>query len=749
MLRWFGRYHKMARLWQLVLEIILQLNWSDPHSYVRCCKRFLAAVVMLPIVLALVACNHDQKPQWNVLLVTFDTTRADFIGSYGKESANTPTLDGMAASGTLFEQAMSSNPVTQPSHSTILTGTYPMTHGVRDNGLFKLPEASETLAEILAANGYRTGAAIGGFPLVKSFGLDQGFEFYDDQLTAVRQDHRGRPARRSRATWYDERPAGHVNDAILPWLREPNDKPFFTWIHYWDPHHPHIAPPPYGQQFAHDPFQGEIAYADQSLGVILDDLEFRGELERTIIVMTSDHGESRGQHHEETHAFLAYNPTLHVPLIMQVPGGPKGKRVLERVGTVDIVPTILDLLGIETPEAIQGRSLVGLINQPAEDQPRNRRRYYSESMSPRFSHGFGELRALYWGPYKLIHGPRSELFDLTADPGELHDLIESKTQVQEEMHAGLVDFVDQHASPVAVGATHDFDDSVRRRLAALGYLSTSDDSDSTVAETLRTDGIPPQDRVTVVNLQQRLRQLLGTGQYLQAERILLELLEPYPDHAFYQAKLALVYLGLNRVDQAAALVDATLDIDSAHAADYLDVAAALFEDGERDRGLAMAKRIAQSVPTANVFLVLAKIQAESGDNAAVLGAIENALELEPEHLGARLELAQLHIEGSRLGAAEELLVKLLSEHPVHPEANLRYAQLLMAKGQPGQAVSRLDRMLILWPGSCGIHLQRFEMLIDHGLSPRIESAHEELKEHCRDQKTLTRATDLMKKNNAT
>ncbi len=201
----------------------------------------MRTAILLAAVLLLGGCGR--RP-WNVLLVTFDTTRADFIGCYGKESARTENLDRLAAEGFLFENAMASNPVTQPAHSTILTGTYPMLHGVRDNMLFHLPDERATLAEILAPHGYRTGAAIGGFPLVRSFGLDQGFEHYDDDLTAGRLDHRGRPVQRDRATWYDERPAGHVNDAILPWLRQVRPQPFFAWIHHWDPHEPLIAPPP-------------------------------------------------------------------------------------------------------------------------------------------------------------------------------------------------------------------------------------------------------------------------------------------------------------------------------------------------------------------------------------------------------------------------------------------------------------------------------------------------------------------------
>ena len=227
--------------------------------------RFAAGLTLLLLLtLGLAACGR-QRP-WNVLLFTFDTTRADFLGCYGKETARTPNLDRLAAEGFLFEHHYASNPVTQASHSTILTGLYPMVHGVRDNTFFHLPDERRTLAEMLRDAGYATGAAVGGFPLTREFGTAQGFDFYDDDLTAASSDFRGRPGPRRFATWYDERPAAHVNDAIRPWLRERGGEPFFVWLHYWDPHEPHIAPAPYGQLFANDPYSGEIAYADESLG---------------------------------------------------------------------------------------------------------------------------------------------------------------------------------------------------------------------------------------------------------------------------------------------------------------------------------------------------------------------------------------------------------------------------------------------------------------------------------------------------
>ena len=261
---------------------------------------------------------------WNVLLVTFDTTRADHIGCYGNERIQTPTLDGLAKDGVRFARALSAVPITEPSHSTIITGRYPIAHGVRDNGLFVLGDDQLTLAEILKSHGYDTAAAIGAYPLLSRFGLNQGFDLYDDHLTGIYEDWRGERTVPKQELFFDERRAAQVNEAILPWLEEHaktgDGKPFFAWVHYFDAHQPFDPAPPYDQLYADDLYDGEIAYADSRLGFLLDRLKQLGELDRTLVVMTADHGEGLGEHDELTHAILAYDSTLHVPLIIRPPG---------------------------------------------------------------------------------------------------------------------------------------------------------------------------------------------------------------------------------------------------------------------------------------------------------------------------------------------------------------------------------------------------------------------------------------------
>lgn len=682
----------------------------------------------------------------NVVLFTFDTTRADFLGCYGKETARTPHLDRMAAEGVLFERASASNPVTQASHSTILTGTYPMAHGVRDNILFKLAEERETLAEMLAGHGYATGAAIGGFPLVASFGSGQGFEFYDDDLEASREDARGRPARRRQNTWYDERPAGHVNDAIRPWLREHiesrPEQPFFVWLHYWDPHEPHIAPPPYAQIFAHDTYQGEIAYADQNLGELLQELEEAGELERTLVVMTADHGEGRMEHNEMTHAFLAYETCVHVPLIFRGPGLASGRRIPGRVGTVDIVPTILDLLGLAIPPQVQGRSLAPLLRPQAGELPPTA--YYSESLSPRLSHGFGELRVLYRDGFKYIHGPRPELFDVERDPLELHDLAAERNEVRLEMKAELESAIAAYSRPEdAATAAHEVDDNTRRRLEALGYISmTGDEAPSSVAEVLSEDGAPPQDRVDDINLASQLRRHLSAGNFRLAREAALRLLKGVPDHDFYRGQLVQALTGLGELDEAAVVVDTSDRISAANLDPFLHLAQALFNADQRERGMEMARRLTTAEPTVGGLLLVARMESEEGD-AGVDETLARALELDPEHPGARREQARRWVETGESAAAEEALLAILAERPLDLEANLIYVDLLEENGRVDDGLARLERMERIYPRSCDVRLRRVELLISEGRRDDASVAKEELDEHCRDPEIREQATDLL------
>ena len=716
-------------------------------------RRRLYPIFSLLLAAQLIGC-HGAPPDgarskegrdWNVVLVTFDTTRADFLGGYGRENARTRNLYRLASEGFLFEHNLSSNPVTQPAHSTILTGVYPMVHGVRDNSLFKLSDERPTLAGVLRDAGWATGAAIGGFPLVREFGLAQGFDFYDDDITGNREDFRGRPGRRQGHSWYDERPAAEVNDAILPWLREHIDERFFVWLHYWDPHHPHTAPAPYGELYAHNPYQGEIAYADDSLGTILRELKTSGVYDRTMIIMTSDHGEGHREHNELTHAFLAYDSTLHVPLIMKVPGMAGGHRIQQRVGTVDIVPTVLDLVGVTAPDDLQGRSLALLMREPArvDDPPRQ---YYAESLSPRLSFGIGELRVLYDGSWKYIHGPRPELFDLSLDPRELHDLSSERPEERARLEATLARFIGQHASARAADAAYEVDKETRRRLEALGYLDIGGEGAQAIDETLRSDGAPPQDRVGDINLLSRLRNQFGGGEFSAARATAERLLEGDPQNVFVRAMLASALVGLKKPLEAATVVEETERLNGSQQAELLSVARAVFDVGEQKRGRVLAGKIVAAEDTAAGRMVLASMARDAGDVDNFVTELERALELDDDMASARSQLARHLLDTGDLDGAERELRELFERHPLDVQAHIGWARLLRERGEHEAALTRIDRALNLAPAQCDGRIEKLRILVDLERAAEAKKLSREIGRACREDRWLAPARAIMGEN---
>jgi len=686
------------------------------------------------------ACSSN-RPQ-NVLFVTFDTTRADFIGCYGKTSARTPNLDRLAAEGTLFLDAMTTIPITLPSHSTMFTGTYPILHGVRDNTLFRLPESRTTLAEILKARGYATGGAVGGFPLVRNTGIAQGFDFFDDHITITAEDYRGDPVERPRNFYYDERPAPRVNDAILPWLREHARQRFFAWVHYWDPHHPHIPPAPFNELYAQDLYQGEIAFADQSLGVLLDELKAKGVYDRTLIVVSGDHGEGRGEHNEETHSMLAYNSTLHVPLIMRIPGEPPGRRVATRVGTVDILPTVLDFLGVPAPGEVQGRSLRAAMRR-ADAPGSDGTSYYAETLSPRLSYGWGEQRVLFEGAEKYIYGPRQELYDLVADPRELRNLVTERPQDAARMERVLASFLSRHAGKTTEEAVQQTDPSARERLAALGYLSAEGAAPGSVQEKLRADGVPPQDRVRDVNQWSVVKEALNHGEYLTAKELGKELVARDPDNAFYSGMLATAYLGLGQLEPAARLAESGHAVGAGNEAPYLEVARQLVATGKQERGLALAQKILAGHPSALGQFALGEMYKRLGDRDRKAAAYSEAVRLDAGFSPARLGLAIDLAERGETKEAEREFQTLLTAYPRHASAHLNYGTLLLKEGRFEEGVTHVRRAIEIEPAYWRAHLALLAARVQQKQVAEAEKVFRTIQDGCRDPEVLDQARDVM------
>ena len=416
----------------------------------------------------------------NVLILTLDTTRADRLGPYGFRQADTPNLDRLAGESVLFDQTESVAPLTLPAHVSLFTGRLPFQHGVRDNGAV-LDSAQQTLAQLLHARGLRTGAFVASYVLDAQWGLDRGFDTYDGHFE---------PRRRDGSAQLDDvrRSADEVVDRALTWLDGASTAPFFAWLHFYDAHAPYD--PPYDRPIRAPGYDGAIAFMDAQLGRVLAFLDARGLRDRTVVVVVGDHGESLGEHGERRHGLFVYEAVTRVPLIIRAPGSRmRGRRVQEVVRSVDVLPTVLDLLGVEPPAALAGTSLVDRMagRRHEDDLPA-----YSETMYPRYHFGWSELHALRSGRFKLIAAPRPELYDLESDPGEQHNLYETRSALARGLGSELRK-LQEAGSGKSVRAAIDPD--ARERLAALGYVggSTADDQ-------LPADLPDPKDKITLYEM---------------------------------------------------------------------------------------------------------------------------------------------------------------------------------------------------------------------------------------------------------
>ena len=422
--------------------------------------------------------------QLNVLVMTLDTTRWDRIGAYGDTSAMTPNLDRLAGEGVLFEQAISAVPLTLPAHSTLFTGLLPPRHGVRDNGGYILDPKHRTLATTLKATGRATGAFVGAFVLDAKFGLDAGFDTYYDKFDLSRQ--------RSISLGSIARRAGEVVENAIPWLDEHANRPFFAWLHFYDPHSPYEPPEPFLSRFRDRPYAGEIAYVDSQVGRVLQWLETRRLSDRTIVVVIGDHGESLNEHGEGTHGLFIYESTTRVPFIVRTPYElPRGQRIKSTVRSEDVMPTVLELVGTRPPDGIQGRSLAPLLAGGAADLNLDA---YSESLYARNHYGWSELRALRSGRFKYIATTRPELYDLERDPREERNLFDERRSLADRMAQELDRLTAESGSET--GGPSAVDPETRERLAALGYIGSFNSTARKPGEALPD----PKDKIDIFNM---------------------------------------------------------------------------------------------------------------------------------------------------------------------------------------------------------------------------------------------------------
>jgi len=557
------------------------------------------------------------------VLITLDTTRADHLGCYGHSGGATPQLDALAVRGVRFSHAYTPVPMTLPAHATILTGLYPPGHRVRTNGEFRLAGEYRTAAEILGERGYQTAAFVASFVLDARFGLKQGFETYD--FTAER-------APSSNSEGHPERSARSVTEAALRWLRaRASDRPFFLWVHYFDPHAPYTPPAEYASRFPGDPYLAEIAAVDAEIGRLLRGLEEVGKASRSLVVAVGDHGESRGEHDELFHAATIYQGAVRVPFIVSAPGAVAQGAIVDdtTVSLVDVLPTVLDLLGMTEPDAAaaaDGRSL-------CEPSAGPERMVYLETMDTYLTRGWAPLFGACRVADKLIRAPRPEYFDLGADPKEQNNLLAGTADLP--LAARELDrFLDQRLAgtpnPQEVAdAALPMDDETRANLEALGYL-TDDQPQTTISE-----APDPKDMLPLMHLLREARQALAEGRVDQAESDLRALLAKSPRDRAAITMLGQLHLARGRYAEAEQLFRTRTEIRQ----DALGLAflanAMMLQDRFQEAEEVLDRAEALEPDNGAVPFARGDLRLMQGRPEEAISLYRRAGEIDPVHFGAK------------------------------------------------------------------------------------------------------------------
>jgi choline-sulfatase len=614
----------------------------------------------------------------NLVVVTIDTLRPDHLHCYGYQKIETPNIDGIAQGGVLFEKAVTQTPLTPPSHASIFTGLNPPSHHVRNTGGFVLPSSTTTLATILQQQGWDTAAFISSAVLKKFFGFNQGFAVYDDQMPKPKGHEFIEDA---------ERRAEDTVDHAIHWLEAQSGKPFFLWVHVYDPHAPYQPPSPYKEQYKDRLYDGEIAYADHELGRLFDAVRKKYPADKTLIAILSDHGESLGEHGEYTHGVFLYDATLRIVFLVAGPGVPSGMRVKEQARTVDFLPTILDLMGGRAPAPVQGASLTPYFQSKDAGTAVS----YAETLYPKINMGWAELRAIRTNHWKYIRAPKPELYDLSEDAAETRNVIQSHAAEVQRFEAQL------RAVIGAAGAekveTAMVDQRTLDQLKSLGYTSgfTARSYD------LTGKGADPKDRVGILKLMdaaaeragvpasQRislLRQalsedatnpilyyLLGAayekaGRYEEARKLYATAIHNGIESARLHSRMADLLVRSGKKDEAIPEYEKAAQLNPADAESQANLATAYLEKGR----LADAERVYKWVLTtepgyAMAYNGLGVIAIQRQDAATARGYFEKAVALDADLVEAQLNLGIIYKDAGDRARARECFQAFLAKAP--------------------------------------------------------------------------------------
>ncbi|HKS94751.1 MAG TPA: sulfatase-like hydrolase/transferase [Terriglobia bacterium] len=644
--------------------------------------RFLIIACGVVCGLALGARGWAKSP--NVVLITIDTVRADHVGCYGDRQAHTPTLDALARQGVLFRTVVTAVPLTLPSHCSILTGTYPTVHGVRDNLGYTLGDSPPTLASILKQKGYATAAFVGADVLDAKRGLNRGFDVYsspfrrrmgkDNPLVFNLQElqRRAEDVIRDALGWMSTRPPGST-------------KPFFVWIHLYDPHTPY-DPPPRFRALVRDPYDGEIAYADYAVGQFFEYLKQHSLYDPTLIVAASDHGESFGEHGEYTHGFFIYDTTLLVPLIIKPPRGSDvvPRRVDTPVRTIDIAPTVLQFLGMPAAPSMQGTGLLSLMLGKTATSANSTA--YSETYYPN-EFGWSVLRAIRSGRFKYIDAPKPELYDLVNDPREMHNVYETKRPIALELKSQFETLVARITpkEPPQRAAVSPADVEL---LASLGYVGTSNPAPEEGPGHALAD---PKDELGTFRVLFSAMQMAAKGQCERAIPLLDRLSKEQPRLFLGHVTLAKCELATGKYRPAESALEAAIRLrpDNLEAQFYKGICE--FQEGQFDKALSSLQEVAKSLPgEPYVHFYIGLIYEQRGAAEQALAEYQKCAVLDPDFEVAVYKAGFLLARSGKFADAIVDFKKVIELDPQNASAHHNLALAYAKSGNDAAAQPEFD-----------------------------------------------------------
>jgi len=623
-------------------------------------------------------------PHPNIVLITLDTTRADRMGFLGSDRGLTPNLDALARQSHVFSRAYSQVPLTTPSHATILTGTYPQFHQVNYMG-DPLGAALPFLPDILHKNGYRTAAFVAGLvldPRKLAHGFERGFDIYDSGF-----HRRGPGGDRYQSL---ERRGEEVVRRALAWLSKPSAKPFFLWVHLYDPHDPYDPPEPYKTRYQTQPYDGEIAYTDFAVGKLLTGLRARGLFNAALIAVMADHGEAFGEHGENHHGIFLYDETIHVPLLIRIPGQKSARRVAARVGLVDFAPTLLQVAKLPVPTAMQGQSLAGVLKSGqeqsalSEDQD-SQHSIYSESGYGRLSFGWSKLQAWRTGKYLYIEAPERELYDQSVDPLAARNLASESKALADTAAAQVGNFYRKTKGGVAEKTS--LDEEQAESLHALGYMG----SDSGILSDAENAGGPdPKQNIAVANLLYDALVDMESERYQEAVPILERVLKEEPNTPIAFLQLGRAYMSLKEYQAAVIPFRKLVERKPDDAFAHYELGCALVKTGNWDEAAPhFETAVSQMSGSAMMHFYLALVYQRTSRTAEATKEFQSTLRLNANNFPANLLFGRMYLMQQKPTDALPYLRKAIKLRPDSIDAHGFLGNAYMELGEQESAQREL------------------------------------------------------------